>query len=117
METTEALAICAALAQQTRLEAVRLLVQHEPAGIRAGALSHCLGVPQNTLSAHLKLLAHAGLVRSERRGRMIWYCAEMARVRGLVDFLLRDCCGGNSTACLDNIVFLPSSFAHEEVCP
>ena len=77
METTEALAICAALAQQTRLDAIRLLVQHEPAGLHAGALSHLLGVPQNTLSAHLKILAYAGLVRSERSGRMIGYRAEI----------------------------------------
>ena len=69
MESEDALTALAALGQPTRLEAFRLLVRHEPEGMAAGDLAQALGAPANTLSAHLNVLSHAGLVRGERRGR------------------------------------------------
>ena len=66
MEEDLALAALAALAQATRLQTFRLLVAREPDGIAAGELAREIGVPANTLSAHLSILANAGLVRGER---------------------------------------------------
>src|ERR671926_501198 len=56
METEEAVLALAALSQQTRLEAFRTLVRHEPDGVAAGDLARLLEVPSNTLSAHLSIL-------------------------------------------------------------
>ncbi|MDU1669293.1 MAG: metalloregulator ArsR/SmtB family transcription factor, partial [Bradyrhizobium sp.] len=69
MEDEQAVLALAALAQPTRLQAFRLLVQNEPQGLPAGELARLLEVPQNTLSAHLAVLARAGLVRSQRHSR------------------------------------------------
>ncbi len=96
----EAASLClAALAQPTRLDAFRLLAQHEPLGLPAGELAHQLAVPQNTLSAHLNILAHAGLAKGERRSRSIVYRADLARLRDLTLFLVADCCGGRPEVC------------------
>ncbi len=97
MEATEAFA---ALAQPTRLETFRLLVRREPAGIPAGELARFLAVPQNTMSAHLAVLSRAGLIGGERQSRSIIYRADLARLRDLVLFLLKDCCGGRSDLCM-----------------
>lgn len=99
MESLQALDAFAALAQPTRLAAFRLLVASEPGGQPAGDIAGALGVPANTMSAHFAVLAQAGLVRSERRGRTILYRADLDRLRALVLFLLRDCCGGRAEVC------------------
>ncbi|MDX3927213.1 MAG: metalloregulator ArsR/SmtB family transcription factor [Shinella sp.] len=95
METKEAIAAFAALAQPTRLETFRLLVKHEPDGVPAGELARHLGVPQNTMSTHLAALSRAGLIKSERRSRSIIYRAELDCFRELTLFMVQDCCGGN----------------------
>jgi ArsR family transcriptional regulator len=94
MESEETLACFAALSQTTRLEAFQRLIRAEPSGLAAGELARELGVPQNTLSAHLGVLSHARLVSSARKGRSIVYRAEVSRLNALVRFLLDDCCGG-----------------------
>ena len=99
MDTIDAIGALTALAQETRLETFRLLVRHEPDGVPAGELARLIEIPQNTLSAHLAVLARAGLVRGERRSRSIIYRAEMSRLRELVTFLLKDCCGGAPEIC------------------
>ena len=89
----------AALAQSTRLDVFRLLVQHEPAGLPAGEIARHLAVPHNTMSSHLAILTRAGLVRSERHSRSIIYRASLDAVQGVVTFLLNDCCGGRPEVC------------------
>ena len=84
---------------RTRLEAFRLLVRHEPEGLPAGELARALEVPANTLSSHLGILARAGLVTAERRSRIIQYRADIARLRELMLFLAKDCCGGRAELC------------------
>jgi ArsR family transcriptional regulator len=98
MEIEAALTSLAALSQPTRLQAFRLLVRHEPAGLAAGELARALAVPQNTLSAHLNVLAHSELVAATRKGRSVVYRANIARARTLADFLVEDCCAGAGCA-------------------
>jgi DNA-binding transcriptional ArsR family regulator len=117
MESTEAITALAALAQQTRLETFRLLVRREPDGLPAGDVARLMAVPQNTMSAHLAILARAGLVRGERRSRSIVYRADLARVRALVTFLLKDCCDGRPELCgplIDDLV--PCCPSKEPAC-
>ena len=99
METEVSILALAALAQSTRLEAFRLLVRHEPGGLPAGEIANHLAIPANTLSSHLGVLTRAGLIRSERRSRSIIYRADLDRLRDLVLFLLKDCCGGRADLC------------------
>ena len=88
-----------ALAQATRLETFRLLVRHEPDGLAAGEIARQLDVPQNTMSAHLGILARAGLARSERHSRLIIYRADLDGLRALMLFLVNDCCAGSAELC------------------
>jgi DNA-binding transcriptional ArsR family regulator len=99
MEKEKAVLALAALAQPTRLEAFQILSKYEPEGLAAGDLARQLEVPQNTLSAHLSVLARAGLVTSERFSRSIVYRANLAEFQDVVLFLLRDCCGGRPEVC------------------
>jgi ArsR family transcriptional regulator len=99
MESFDAIAALAALAQNTRLETFRLLVRREPDGVPAGELARLMEVPQNTMSAHLAVLARAGLVRGDRQSRSIIYRADLARFREVVLFLLKDCCDGRPDVC------------------
>ena len=99
MDREETILALAALAQPTRLDAFRLLVKHEPDGLPQGELAEQLGVPQNTLSSHLNILTRAGLVRSARHSRSVIYRADLARLRDVTLYLVKDCCGGRPEIC------------------
>ena len=99
MDAKKALAAFAALAQPTRLAAFRKLVAAQPDGLAAGDVAAACKVPHNTMSTHLSALARAGLVTFERNGRVMTYRADVDGLRGLVAFLMRDCCGGNAAIC------------------
>lgn len=71
----------------------------EPDGVPAGELARLVGAPQNTLSTHLSILANAGLVHGERHSRSIIYRADLGRLRELILFLLKNCCGGRADLC------------------
>ena len=94
-----ALAALAALGQPTRLEIFRLLIRAERTGLAAGAIAEAVGAPHNTLSTHLAILARAGLVRGARDGRSIIYRADIEGMRGLIAFLVDDCCDGRPELC------------------
>jgi DNA-binding transcriptional ArsR family regulator len=77
----------------------RLLVKYEPDGLAAGDIARALAVPQNTMSAHLAILARAELVMSERKSRSIVYRANLATFQSLTSFMVEDCCGGRADLC------------------
>lgn len=99
MNTDTALSALAALAHPTRLDAFRLLVQHEPEGLSTGELVDASGLTQSTFSTHLAVLAKAGLVKSEKRGRQFIQRAEIDALKDLMLFLARDCCQGRAELC------------------
>lgn len=99
MEQNAAMDVFTALSQATRLDTFRLLMRHEPDGLPAGEIARQLGVPQNTMSSHLAILARSGLIESERQSRSIIYRAVVDRVRELTSFLVQDCCGGRPELC------------------
>lgn len=99
MEITNAIASFAALSQDTRLKAFRLLVSQEPVGLPAGEIARQLSVPHNTMSAHLSVLARAGWVVSQRHSRQIIYRASLSHMEMVIQFLLQDCCAGHSELC------------------
>jgi ArsR family transcriptional regulator, arsenate/arsenite/antimonite-responsive transcriptional repressor len=99
MEIENVVLALAALAQSTRLEVFRLLVKHEPEGLAAGDIARSLAIPQNTMSSHLAVLSRAGLVSAQRFGRSIVYRADLACLRTVLVFMLKDCCDGRPEIC------------------
>jgi DNA-binding transcriptional ArsR family regulator len=98
MNKSSALKALAALAQATRLDAFRELVQAGPQGVAAGELASRLGISPPALSFHLKGLVHAGLASSRQDGRFVYYSADYDAMQSLVDYLTDNCCGGASCA-------------------
>lgn len=99
MESEQAILVFGALAQPTRLDVFRLLITQEPAGLPAGEIARHMGVPHNTMSAHLAILTRAGLIAAERHSRSIVYRAQLEAVRALTAYLVKDCCAGLPEIC------------------
>lgn len=85
----------AALAQEHRLAAFRLLVEAGPDGVSAGDLADRLAIPRSSLSFHLNQLMQAGLIIQRRESRSLIYSADFAAMTALVGFLTENCCRGS----------------------
>lgn len=96
MESKHAVEALGALAQDSRLQVYRLLVQAGREGLAASDIAERLGIPANTLSFHLKTLSHADLVHSRQDGRFIYYSINYEQMNTLLGFLTENCCGGRS---------------------
>ena len=99
MEKSGAVAALAALAQDTRLDVFRLLVQAGPDGMPAGQIGEQLGLPSATLSFHLNQLKQAGLITFRREGRSLIYAAEYSAMNALLGYLTDNCCRGDPADC------------------
>lgn len=99
LDSENAVIALAALAQDTRLAVFRLLVRAGPEGMIAGDIAQAVGATPSTLSHHLGLLERAGLATSRRSGRKLFYAADCPGTRGLLAFLVEDCCQGNPDLC------------------
>ena len=99
MEKPHVIAGLSALAQDTRLDIFRLLVQAGSAGHPVGRIGEQLGLPSATLSFHLSQLKHAGLVTFRREGRSLIYTANFEAMNGLMAYLTENCCGGDASDC------------------
>lgn len=98
MEEKDVVRSLAALAQPVRLQVFRALVVRGPAGLWPGTMAEALDIPANTLSFHLKELAHAGLVTQERSSRNIVYRAAFEHMNALLGYLTENCCQGADCA-------------------
>ena len=97
----DVIAALGALAQETRLDIFRLLVQAGGEGMAVGQIGERLGLASATLSFHLTQLRQAGLVTFRREGRSLIYGAEYPAMNGLLAYLTENCCGGQGpAACL-----------------
>jgi ArsR family transcriptional regulator, arsenate/arsenite/antimonite-responsive transcriptional repressor len=96
MEKTDVVAALAALAQDSRLDVFRLLVQAGPEGMSAGAVAEALDLPPNTLTFHFDRLRMAGLATVRREGRSMIYAARYEQMNALLGYLTQNCCGGVS---------------------
>jgi ArsR family transcriptional regulator len=99
MEKSAAIAALSALAQDSRLDTFRLLVQAGPEGMPAGQIGDRLGLPSATLSFHLNQLRQAGLVSFRREGRSLIYQAEYPAMTALLGYLTDNCCQGDPAVC------------------
>lgn len=94
MDTQEAVAAFASLAQDSRLAVFRLLVQAGRDGLPAGDIARALDTAPSSLSFHLAQLTRAGLITQERQSRHLIYRAEFARMQELIGYMLENCCAG-----------------------
>jgi DNA-binding transcriptional ArsR family regulator len=99
MEKMYAIAALSALAQDTRLDIFRLLVEAGADGAPAGMIAEKLALPSATLSFHLNQLKHARLVKFRRESRSLIYTAEYQVMNELLGYLTENCCQGDAAAC------------------
>jgi len=96
MKNTQAISAFLALGQETRLNVFRLIVQRGDTGLTPSEIIEKLGIPNATLSFHLKDLVNADLLLVERQSRNLIYRPNAEKVQKLSEFLLDNCCGGKS---------------------
>jgi ArsR family transcriptional regulator, arsenate/arsenite/antimonite-responsive transcriptional repressor len=99
VEKSSAIAALSALAQETRLDIFRMLVEQGPGGLAAGEIAERLGLASPTLSFHLNQLRYAGLVTSRRESRSIIYAADYDNMNALLAYLTENCCKGRRQPC------------------
>ncbi len=99
MDTSAAVTALSALAQASRLCVFQHLVQAGHEGAQPSEIAAALDIPSNTLSFHLKALAHSGLITADPHGRTIVYRANFAQMQTLIEFLTANCCGGDASQC------------------
>jgi DNA-binding transcriptional ArsR family regulator len=114
MKKPRILAAMAALSQENRLDAYRLLVQAGPDGKAAGDIAAALGLPPNTLTFHLDRLREAGLVTVRRDGRSMIYAAQFDTMNGLIAYLTENCCGGTQV-CAPAVACKPARGKRDKV--
>ena len=95
MEQSKALEALSAMAHDTRLDILRMLVRQGAEGMAAGQIGAQIAAPASRLSFHLATLERAGLVSSQRVARQVIYRAEAGRIGAVMGFLLHDCCAAH----------------------
>jgi DNA-binding transcriptional ArsR family regulator len=100
MKVDDAAARLEALGNRTRLQIYRALVRAGHAGMPVGRLQDKLKIPASTLSHHIKTLVSVGLVSQVRESTTLICHANFDAMRGLVDFLVAECCA-DEVGCKD----------------
>ena len=101
MDNKSAVILLSSIAQEARLDIFRTLVQAGITGLSAGNIAEKLGIPNSTLSFHLKELSHAGLVNARQESRFIYYSANYQAMNNLLAYLTENCCAGEQVCCPD----------------
>lgn len=111
MQKGKALTALSALANEVRLDLVRMLVGAGAEGLRAGEIARRLDISASRLSFHLAILEQAGLITSRRESRNVIYAADATGIGGTISYLLNDCCHANPevrSCCLSRSETAPS---------
>jgi ArsR family transcriptional regulator len=77
----------AAIADPIRLQVVSIIANAPEGEVCACDFVEPLGKSQPTISHHLKVLAEAGLIEGDKRGRWVWYRLSPGRIAGLATLL------------------------------
>ncbi len=96
MKNNDAIEVLLALGQESRLNIFRLIVQRGDKGLTPSQLIEKLGIPNATLSFHLKELSNAKLLVAERQSRNLIYRPNPQVIEDLTDFLMDNCCQGQA---------------------
>ena len=76
--------IIKALSHPARLEIIDRLEEN---GCNVSKIQKNLGLPQSTISQHLKILRNAGIIKSRREGTKVCYEIEIKEVRRIIRIL------------------------------
>jgi len=95
MIRSKVLSALAALAHESRLDLVRLLMPLGAEGMAAGDIARTLGLSASRLSFHLAAMEQAGLIRSRRVARNVIYSVDAAGIGQTIGYVLNDCCMGH----------------------
>lgn len=98
MHLADAAARLEALGNPTRLAIFRVLVRAGDSGMPVGLIQERLDLAASTLSHHLKSLLIVDLISQERESRTLICRANYLAMRGLVDFLVAECCADSGPA-------------------
>ena len=98
-----------ALAHDSRLAVVRMLIPAGPEGLPAGFIGDRIGLLPNALSFHLGRLTNSGLLRMRRSGRNQYYAVDYQRLSALVGFLVEDCCANAPEGCMPDCPGMPKA--------
>lgn len=92
MNLDDAAARLEALGNPTRLKIFRALVRAGDNGMSVGKLQMTLDIAASTLSHHLKSMLIVGLIAQERQATTLICRANYTVMRGLLDYLVEECC-------------------------
>lgn len=92
MDRSKALAALSALAHETRLDLIRLLTPQGEDGMAAGQIAETLGIAAPRLSFHLSALEQAGLLRSRKAARNVFYSVDAVGIGSTIAYVLNHCC-------------------------
>ena len=98
MKLDDAAAHLEALGNPTRLKIYRARVRAGDAGLAVGRLQDKLKIAPSTLSHHIKTLMVVGLINQVRDATTLVCHANYDVMRGLVEFLVAECCTDTSEA-------------------
>ncbi len=87
MKQIDATTMLAAIAQKVRLEVLIALARSSTNGAASSDIADMVGVPRNLMSAHLAVLNKAGLVASQRTGRIVTYTIRTEAILALAEFV------------------------------
>lgn len=99
MKQDQAIECFGAMAQETRIAIMRLLVRNSPDGLRVTEIAKRLDVVPSTLSGHLNVLRRSGLLKSRRNQREIIYSVDLETINDMMLFILEECCDGDVGSC------------------
>lgn len=76
-----------AMAHPARLKILEGLLENE---CNVGLIQENLGLPQSTISQHLKTLKNAGIIKGRREGTKICYRIVDKKVREIINIIKRE---------------------------
>ena len=80
------------MGSEARLSVLQMLIRAGEGGLTVSGLQDRTGMAPSTLAHHLKFLAGADLIVQTKDGRTVINRADFDRLRGLADYILRECC-------------------------
>lgn len=99
MESASVVQALSALANEHRLQLFRLLMGRGASGMAAGAIAAAVGIGPSSLTFHASALERAGLLRSWRVQRNVFYAVDIEGMRRVLAFLIDECCDGHPEIC------------------
>lgn len=99
MDKLKVIEALSALAQESRLDIFRLLIEMGTEGMMMGAIGEKLDLPHATLSFHLDKLKQAGLIVARKDGRSVIYSTDYQAFVETINYLTKHCCENSDENC------------------